>query len=218
MKKIKKNNKINKIFITIILIVLFFVLFTNKYYAYWYVVLPANSIRNKVVNLGYWYYGVYDYDPNNRINISSGTYVARVTPTGEVKIFYCINSIAANQPTNDPLVPNTSSAVSMKYIECTKEYRNFHDYRRGDFVIDNNKVYEYNSPIFHLPNTNSAMAPGTTKRWKEDSSLTPTTDIYFKYSLYVIGDEVRVKNKRYRCIAEITNRVLPPSNGVWVEI
>ena len=217
---IKKHRKqiIIKIFVLFAVLLL---LSSNQVFAMW---IKINSPQNKESTIsrpiGSWIFGIVNYDPNNKRTIQAGTFVLRTNSAGVPTLYYCINTVSETDPNNDPLIPNTNSNNTMKYVECTNEYRAFHRYDRDDFVYYNNMAYYYNSNRAHIPNTATVGGPGVKKEWKDRKNVS-ATEVFYRYQAYYRNDEVIHDNNRYRCIVDITCNSIPGTtagNAHWQRI
>lgn len=232
-KKINKNINLNKIskkkskkrylclsiFNIVLLVCFFMMLFNQTSFAFWCVPLaPNNFINQYTIIIGRWAYGVLLYDPDNKVNISAGTYVLRDMPDGTQRVFYCQNFVSATDQYNDPLNPVTGLLPLPKYLDCSGEYQKYHTYRRRDkpLVIFNNKIYQYDSNIIHTANTVSARSPAEAPtRWKLRSDLPLDTNEYFEYKSYIYGDIVTYNNSTFMCIANIIVDQEPKNNSPY---
>lgn len=85
--------------------------------------------------------------------------------------------------------PNTNWWDPMTWTESTIEYRSYHHYNRGDFVIHSNRIYFWDSTTRHNPNTWNASGPpgGNWTLYTTD----PTLNVWQRHKIYTYGDVVR---------------------------
>ncbi|MGI6787187.1 MAG: hypothetical protein ACOX5X_01350 [Acholeplasmataceae bacterium] len=102
-----------------------------------------------------------------------------------------------------------SNPGSLTYVESTKEYRGFHSYSKYDLVLYGDKVYMWNSNTHHLPNTGSALPPGSTANWVE---TTYNADYWFRYYNYCIGDYA-VSPQNNQVYVALKNFLIAPNSG-----
>lgn len=122
--------------ILVLVIYTYLIIAANIVYGHWGTIIYTSEKHVTDLNTGKWIREAKVYDPEHPENVQRGQIIVRMLENGEA-VYYAINSVNANDPLNDPNNVNTSGVVLMKYTECTKEYRSFHRYSRGDFVVFN---------------------------------------------------------------------------------
>lgn len=216
-KKSEKKYLCLNVFNMFLLVCLFMILLNQSSFAYWYVIINPNSAINQhTVTIGQWIFNSIIYDPNNLEYISSGTYVLRDMPDGTQRIFYAQRNIPANDQYHDPLNPATSWIVAVRYLDCSGNWQRYHTYNRrdNDLTIFNGQVYQYTYRIAHTANTTFAKSPAEEPtRWDLRTDLTPDSNVYFKYKVYMNGDVVNYKNSNYQCIVDATVNVEPKNSS-----
>ena len=89
--------------------------------------------------------------------------------------------------------PNTNVLVPMTWSESTSEYREYHHYYKGDFVVASDGIYFWNGAgLFnnrsHNPNSNNVAPP--TSPWIRYTTDT-TLKVWQRHKAYTYGDVVR---------------------------
>lgn len=192
---------------------------------------PAdNTNSGGVVIIGYWYKQdidnpqgapVVEFDATNppQTTIAAGSVVIYKDPTGKVVIFKALKDIPPNNSNFDPSKPNTSWAKPMLYSENTREYREFHHYDKGDYVLYKGKTYKYVWGIRHNPNTITQKSPEHAERW-ELVSNSELRDLWYSHVIYLRNTIVEYKGARYKCLLGGYSGFRPdePSTGVWKKL
>ena len=214
-KKRKKKYLCLNVFNMFLLVCLFMILLNQISFAYWYVIINPNSAINQhTVSIGKWIFNSIIYDPDNLVYISSGTYVLRDMPDGTQRIFYAQRNIPTNDQYHDPLNPSTSWLVPVRYLDCSGNWQRYHTYNRRDLTIFNGQVYEYTYRIAHTANTVTAKSPAEEpSRWSLRTDLTPDSNAYIRYKVYMEGAVVNYKNSNYQCIVDATVNVEPKNSS-----
>lgn len=224
-KRKEKTKKFNLIFrkctIIIAFSIILFLSFNEFCFAYWfYNIEGANTSKQISITIGRWIYGIIIYDPDNKVDISSGDYVLRDMPDGTQRIFYAQRNIPNNDQYHDPLNPATSWIVPVRYLDCSGNWQRYHTYNRKDLTIYNGQVYEYTYRIAHTANTTFAKNPDEQPtRWSLKTDLTPDSNVYFRYKVYMEGDIVVYNNSSFQCIVNASVNVEPKNNSPnWTKL
>lgn len=84
--------------------------------------------------------------------------------------------------------PNTSGGAYMTWAEATDEYREYHFYYQGDFVVESDGIYFWNRYLSHKPNVSNVAPPnGSWRRYTTDTTL----NVWQRHKAYTYGDVVR---------------------------
>jgi len=86
--------------------------------------------------------------------------------------------------------PNTSAGSPMTWSESTSEYRSYHQYFQGDFVVEPDGIYFWDSYWSHKPNTSNARPPSNS--WSSWTKYPQTIlNVWQRHKAYTYGDVVR---------------------------
>ncbi|MDO5044643.1 MAG: hypothetical protein Q4E22_05045 [Coriobacteriia bacterium] len=204
------------------LVFLILLLTSPRIFAYWegsiFPQLPNE--QNLEITIGRWLRfdssdpnspPVVHFDANNppATKIEEGSIIIYKDSNGEVTIYKALVDIDPNHEDFDPGTPNLQWTQPMTYSENTAGYRNFHHYRRGDYVIYNGELYQYINFVNHNPNTVSEKSPDYPDWW---SKVQPpegisTDDLWYRHIVYGKGDIVYFKGKWFEAL-------LPGRSGI----
>lgn len=180
---------------------------------------PDPKVQSENLGIGDWIFNGQVYNPTK-------DYVKGDIVFKNGKIYKVINNVGQGDRYHDPERPNDNFFYTMKYVEITKDYKSFHYYSIGNYVIYNNALY-YRSWFAHSPNTYWETNPSD-KFWERNTALEGIKDeLWYRNMVYYEGDIVYYISgsggmedvKRYKCIKSVAIEVEPPSSSeYWASI
>lgn len=203
-------------------------------YAYFGGLRPVDPDLNSggVVVIGQWYQAdpedtqppkIVTFDPKNppTFPLKRGDIVLVRDENGETTgIYIVLGDVAPNQPNFDPTKPNNDWARPMSYAEDTRDYRWYHHYMRGDYVLYEGKLYRWNGIVNHNPNTVSQVRPGESNYWQPASlpaGVSDVKDLWYRHKIYLVGERVWYQGAWYEAILSGRSGYEPSQTkaGVW---
>lgn len=203
-------------------------------YAYFGGLRPVEPDLNSggVVVIGQWYQAdpedtqppkIVTFDPDKppTFPLKKGDIVLVKNENGETTgVYIVLRDVAPNQPGFDPTKPNNDWARPMSYAEDTRDYRWYHHYMRGDYVLYEGKLYQWSGVVNHNPNTVSQVWPGESNYWQPASLPTGVSDVkdlWYRHKIYLAGERVWYQGDWYEAILSGRSGYEPSQTkaGVW---
>lgn len=163
------------------------------------------------------------WDPENppTETLKAGDIIVYPTDDGGHIYYVALKPVKPNDPDFDPGEPNDKWIKRMSYSEDTKEYRSFHRYEQGDYVIDNGILYKWRIVNPHKPNWFSEERPDPDNNyyWRKAEAPPEGTiyDYWFRYKIYYRDEVVYWEGYWYKSLSSGKSDREPRANSAYWE-